>query len=80
MSQQTAPRTEQAAEATAETGTDPAVVLAGASVLLSWHYFFLRGDRELGLFVGTWRPTILAFASYFNQTEMANQVKRLVGR
>lgn len=66
---------EEAAQATAETGTDPAVIAAGASVLLSWHQFFLRGNREFGLFVGLWPPTILAFASYFNQTRMSDQLK-----
>lgn len=71
-------RGEEAAEATAETGTDPAVVAAGASVLLSWHQFFLRDNRHLGLFIGLWPPTILAFASYFNQTHMADRIKRMV--
>lgn len=66
---------EEAFEATAETGTDPAVVAAAASILLSWHQFFLRGNRELGLFIAFWPPTILAFASYFNQTEMSESVE-----
>jgi hypothetical protein len=62
-------------EVTAETGTRPAVVAAGASVLMAWYFFFLRKDREMGLFVGLWPPTILAFASYFNQTEMREKLK-----
>lgn len=70
---------ERAAEATAKTGTDPAVLAAGASVLLSWYYFFGRGDRHLGLFVGLWPPTILAFASYFNQTRMSNKLESSLG-
>ena len=69
----------KAAEATAKTGTDPAVLAAGASVLLSWYYFFGRGERELGLFVGLWPPTILAFASYFNQTRMSDKLESSVG-
>lgn len=60
-----------------ETGTDPAVVAAAGSVLLSWYYFFVQGDREKGLFVGLWPPTIFAFVSYFKQTRMANRIDRL---
>jgi AcrR family transcriptional regulator len=68
--------TEEAVEATAETGTDPAVVAAGAAILLSWHQFFLQENRGTGLFIATWPATILAFASYFEQTEMSDRVKQ----
>ena len=67
---------EEAVEATAETGTDPAVVAAGASILLSWYHFFLRGNRELGVFVAFWPPTILAFASYFEQTDKSDRIEQ----
>ncbi|ELY53878.1 hypothetical protein [Natronococcus jeotgali] len=52
----------------------PALMASLASVGLSWYYFFVRGDRERGLFVGLWPPTILAFASYFNQRKMRQQL------
>ncbi|WP_255170798.1 hypothetical protein [Natrononativus amylolyticus] len=55
----------------------PAVLAAAASVGLSWYYFFVRGDRQRGLFVGLWPPTILAFASYFNQRRMQRQIRML---
>lgn len=67
---------EKAAEAAAETGTDPAVLAAGASVLLSWHQFFMEDNRQMGLFIALWPPTILAFASYFEQTEMADRFEQ----
>lgn len=70
---------EEAAEMTAKTGTDPAVMAAGASVLLSWYYFFARDNRELGLFIGLWPPTLLAFASYFRQTRMSDTLESSVG-
>ena len=66
---------EQAAKATAETGTDPAVIAAGLSVLLSWYYFFGKDKRLMGLFIGLWPPTILAFASYFKQTRMSDKLE-----
>lgn len=69
-------REEEAAEAAKETGADPAIMAATASVFLSWYFFFVRGDTHRGLFVGLWPPTILAFASYFNQTRMADKVER----
>ncbi|ADD07122.1 uncharacterized protein Nmag_3572 [Natrialba magadii ATCC 43099] len=64
----------QAAGEVGEQAMGPAVLAAAASVGLAWYYFFLRGDRERGLFVGLWPPTILAFASYFNQRKMRQQL------
>ena len=64
----------QAAEEVGEQAMGPAFLASAASVALSWYYFFLRGERERGLFVGLWPPTILAFASYFNQRKMRQQL------
>ena len=75
LEQRSQQRGRQAQEAAAETGTDPAIVASAASVVLAWYQFFVRGNREMGLFVGLWPPTILAFASYFNQTRMADQLR-----
>lgn len=61
-------------EAAAETTTDPWIMAAGASVLLSWYNYFIKGNKEMGLFVGLWPPTFLAFASYFNQTRMKDMM------
>lgn len=66
---------EEATEVTAKTGTDPAIVASGASVLLSLYHFFVKGNSEMGIFVGLWAPTILAFASYFTQTKMSDKLK-----
>jgi hypothetical protein len=55
-------------EASKRTAIDPMVLVAGASVLLSWVVFYGKGDKEQGLFVALWPPTLLAFASYFRQT------------
>lgn len=33
----------------------------------------------MGIFVGLWPPTILAFASYFQQSEMSEEMKRASG-
>lgn len=60
----------QSMEASKRTAIDPIVFLSGASVLLSWFYFYGKGEPEKGLFVGLWPPTLLAFASYFRLTRM----------
>ncbi|MCU4924760.1 hypothetical protein OB905_02015 [Halobacteria archaeon AArc-dxtr1] len=65
---------DEAAQEVGEQAMGPAAVAAAASVGLAWYYFFLRGDRQRGLFVGLWPPTILAFASYFNQRKMRRQL------
>ena len=64
----------QAAEEVGEQAMGPAFLASAASVGLAWYYFFLRGEKERGLFVGLWPPTILAFASYFNQRKMRQQL------
>ena len=61
---------QESKEATKRTAIDPIVMAAGASVLLSWAVFYGKGDKQQGLFVALWPPTLLAFASYFRQTRM----------
>ncbi|WP_232687146.1 hypothetical protein [Halobacterium zhouii] len=74
MAQQSRAR-EETMEATKRTGTDPIVLASVASVALSWFYFYVRGERLKGIFVGLWPPTLLAFASYFRQQEMQESMK-----
>lgn len=61
---------EESKQATKRTGRDPIVLASVASVALSWYYFYGRGERLKGIFVGLWPPTLLAFASYFRQQKM----------
>ena len=67
----------EAVEEVSEQAMGPALLAAAASVGLSWYYFFLRGERQRGMFVGLWPPTILAFASYFNQRKIRQQLDTL---
>lgn len=60
-----------------EQAMGPAFLASAASVGLSLYYYFLRGNRELGTFVGLWPPTILAFASYAKQRKMAQQLEMI---
>ncbi|WP_266076464.1 hypothetical protein [Haladaptatus caseinilyticus] len=70
-------RESPAMEAAEESTRDVAILASGVSVLLAWHQFFIRGNRERGLFIGLWPPTILAFASYFNQKRMQQRLESL---
>ncbi len=58
-------------------GFGPAFFASAASVALSLYYYFVRGDKRLGTFVGLWPPTILAFAIYLNQREMRRRVEAI---
>lgn len=66
---------EETKAATEMTTTDPVVIASVASIALSQYYFFVKGDREMGIFVGLWAPTWMALASYFRQAEMYSEMK-----
>ena len=55
-------------EAIEEIGTDGpgvAVMAALGSVALALYFYYVRGDKQRGQFVGLWPATILALASIF---------------
>ena len=62
------------------TSTDPAVAASAGSVVLSLYQYFVRGNKEAGIFIGLWAPTILAFASYARQTRISKALDRAMGR
>jgi hypothetical protein len=64
-------------EAAERSTTDIAIIASAASVALSWYQFFARGNKMQGLFIGLWPPTIIAFASYFNQKRMEQKIASL---
>lgn len=66
------------AEATAkESARDPTVMAAVGSIALSWYYYFVKGDREMGLFVGLWAPTLLTLANYSSMAKVQQQIRTL---
>jgi hypothetical protein len=48
----------------------PAVLAAVGSVGLALYYYYVRGDKQRGQFVGLWPTTILALAIYFKLDEL----------
>lgn len=51
-------------------GLSPAVLASIGSVALALYFYYLRGDKQRGQFVGLWPVTILALASYFKLEEI----------
>jgi hypothetical protein len=51
-------------------GLSPAVVASLGSVALALYFYYVRGDKQRGQFVGFWPVTILALASYFKIEEI----------
>ncbi len=65
--------TEEAAETVEGVGADglsPAVLASVGSVALALYFYYVRGDKQRGQFVGFWPVTILALASYFKLEEL----------
>jgi hypothetical protein len=48
----------------------PAVMAAVGSVALSLYYYYVRGEKQRGQFVGLWPPTILGLATYIKLDEI----------
>jgi hypothetical protein len=64
---------ETATEPAEGTGADelsPAVLASVGSVALALYFYYVRGDKQRGQFVGFWPVTILALASYFKLEEI----------
>ena len=77
-----------AQKAAGESTRDPIVLAAIASVGLSLYQFYIRDNKTRGIFIGLWPPTLLAFASYFNQkrmekrmnpTNMMSSIRKMLG-
>jgi len=51
-------------------GVGPAVAASVASVALALYFYYVRGDKQRGQFVGLWPVTILGLASYFKLEEI----------
>ncbi|MEM4780963.1 MAG: hypothetical protein QXG03_05325 [Halalkalicoccus sp.] len=56
--------------------SDPVALGAAASVAFSWFLFYVKGNKEQGLFVGLWAPTLLAVASYVKQMRLAEKFEK----
>jgi len=55
---------------------DPIATAAAASVVYAWYKFYMKGDKESGIFVGLWAPTLLAAAGYLQQKDVVRKVRQ----
>lgn len=64
-----------AEEVSARTGRNPVVLAAAGSVLLAWYQFYIVGNKERGLFIGLWPPTMLAFSNTIRINEISEKIE-----
>lgn len=48
----------------------PAVLAAVGSVALALYYYYVRGDKQRGQFIGLWPATILGLAIYLKLSDI----------
>lgn len=70
---------EKAREVGKRTGRDPIVIAAAASVVLAWYQFYVRGNKQHGLFIGLWPPTLLAFSNAVRINNISRKVESKTG-
>ena len=58
-------------------GLGTALLASIASVGLALYFYYVRGDKQRGQFVGLWPTTILALASYFKLEEIKQALEQL---
>ena len=51
-------------------GIGPAGIAAVGSVLLALYYYYVRGDKQRGQFIGLWPATILGLTTYLKVRDM----------
>lgn len=66
-----------AIETTGTDGLGVPVVAALGSVALALYFYYVRGDRQRGQFVGLWPGTILALATFFKLEEIRKGIEEL---
>lgn len=57
------------------TARDPVILAAMGSVFLAWYQYYIRGNKEHGLFIGLWPPTLLAFSNAVRINDISRKVE-----
>ena len=69
--------TTEPAESVSTDGIGAIVAASVGSVALALYFYYVRGDKQRGLFVGLWPVTILALASYLKLEEIKRAIESL---
>lgn len=75
MVQQKEETTDVAKDVGKRTGRDPVIVAAIGSIALAWFQYYVRGNREHGLFIGLWPPTLLALSNAVRINAISRKVE-----
>jgi hypothetical protein len=67
----------ETAEEMSADGLTPAVLASVGSVALALYFYYVRGDKQRGQFVGFWPVTILALASYFKLEDIQQMLAEI---
>ena len=70
MSDSTEETAVESVEGIGADGLSPAVLASVGSVALALYFYYVRGDKQRGQFVGFWPVTILGLASYCKLEEI----------
>ena len=70
MAESTDEVTNAVADEVNESGMGPAAIAAIGSVGLALYYYYVRGEKQRGQFVGLWPATILGLAAYLRLGEI----------
>ncbi len=57
-------------------GAGPLTLAAIGSVALALYYYYVRGDKQRGQFVGLWPATILGLGAYLKLEEIKQIVQQ----
>lgn len=68
-------KAEQMVESVPMSAGDPVATAAIVSVAYSWFNFYVRGNKQHGIFVGLWAPTLFAAASYLQQKDLVRKLR-----
>lgn len=69
--------TTEAIEEISTDGLGTAVLASVGSVVLALYFYYVRGDKQRGQFVGLWPTTILALASYLKLEEIRQALEEI---
>lgn len=76
MSESPEERTDALAQELDGSGLGPAALASVGSVALALYYYYVRGDKQRGQFVGLWPATILGLAVYLKLDEVLSLLRR----
>lgn len=60
-----------------EGGLGPATLASVGSVALALYYYYIRGEKQRGQFVGLWPATILGLAIHLKLDEIKRLLKQM---